>query len=238
MPLHDWTDQPGWEGVHIFWMTEIARWLKAHLPPGYRAFIGTSPLLAIDVAAVKPDVAVQSGPTSEPPPSTNGDPPTAVGTVESLQPDLEIAVGTLQVHTSVLVEQAGRLVAAVELVSPRNKDRPAARAHYGTRYLSYLKNGVHLQLVDVHPRPLGFSFATLIAEALGIAPPPFAPPLAVSYRVGEPAAEGGRLFAVWQRALTAGQPLPRLPLALAGQQIVIVDLDATYQRAARDAYLE
>jgi len=35
MPLHDWTDRPGWEGMHIFWMTEIARGLRAVLPPGH-----------------------------------------------------------------------------------------------------------------------------------------------------------------------------------------------------------
>ena len=28
MPLHDWTDRPGWEGMHFFWMTEIARAIR------------------------------------------------------------------------------------------------------------------------------------------------------------------------------------------------------------------
>ena len=42
MPLHDWTDRNGWEGMHIFWMTEIARALRAGLPPGYRAVIAGS----------------------------------------------------------------------------------------------------------------------------------------------------------------------------------------------------
>ena len=45
MPLHDWTDRPGWEGLHIFWMTEIARSLRANLPPGYRAVIGSDPII-------------------------------------------------------------------------------------------------------------------------------------------------------------------------------------------------
>ena len=25
MPLHDWTDRSGWEGLHIYWMTEITQ---------------------------------------------------------------------------------------------------------------------------------------------------------------------------------------------------------------------
>jgi hypothetical protein len=61
MPLHDWTDRTGWEGLRLFWMTEIARSLRADLPPGYRAIIGSSPLVAIGVEPVKPDVAVTNG---------------------------------------------------------------------------------------------------------------------------------------------------------------------------------
>ncbi len=127
MPLHDWTDRSGWEGMHMFWMTEIARALRATLPAGYRAVIGSSPLVAIGVAPVKPDV--------------------------------EVVVATLEEDATVLVEREGRLVAAVELISPRNKDRPAAREQYAGRYLNYLRGGVHLLLVDVHRRPLDFSFA-------------------------------------------------------------------------------
>lgn len=238
MPLHDWTDQPGWEGVHLYWMTEIGRWLKGHLPPGYRAFIGTSPLPVLDIATVKPDVSVKKATPLQLPQSANGNQAVASETVDTFQPDLEVAVATLQEDTSILVELEGRLIAVVELISPRNKDRPAARAHYGSRFVSYLKSGVHLLLVDVQPRPAGFSFAKLIATTLGIAPPPFDVPLAVSYRVGEPAAEGGRLLAVWQRSLAAGQELATIPLALAGQQVVVVHLEATYARAAADAYLE
>ena len=51
------------------------------------------------------------------------------------------------------VERAGRLGAAVELVSPRNKDRPAGRDQYAGRCLNYPLGGVHLLLVDVHRRP-------------------------------------------------------------------------------------
>lgn len=37
MPLHDWADRPGWEGVHHLWIAEILRWVKPRLPLGYRA---------------------------------------------------------------------------------------------------------------------------------------------------------------------------------------------------------
>jgi hypothetical protein len=51
MPLHEWTDRPGWEGMHHLWTTELLRWVKPRLPEGYRAFIGAAPVLATYVAA-------------------------------------------------------------------------------------------------------------------------------------------------------------------------------------------
>jgi hypothetical protein len=136
-----------------------------------------------------------------------------------------------------LVESRGRLVAALELVSPRNKDRPIARAAYATRYVGYLLEGVHLLLVDVHSRPLGFSFADRIAQELQVGQPSCPPPMAVSYRVGEPAATGGRILGIWRRPLAAAAPLPNAVLPLSVEAVVAVDLESTYRRAAEDAYL-
>ena len=231
MPLHDWTDRPGWEGMHIFWMTEIARGLRAVLPPGYRAVIGSSPLVAVGVSPVKPDVVVTNGPARDPAagPATTRPAP---------EPDVEVAAATLEEDATVQVERDGRLVAAVELISPRNKDRPAAREQYAGRYLNYLRGGVHLLLVDVHRRPLDFSFARTIAEALGLPAPAADTPSAVSYRVGPSAAQGGRLLGLWQQPLRVGEPLPSMPLALSPDELVWVDLESTYRRAAADSYIE
>ena len=55
--------------------------------------------------------------------------------------------------------------------------------------------------------------------------------------MGEPAATGGRMIAIWRRPLTVGQPLPSLPLALTVHVGLQVDLESTYNRAAADAYL-
>ena len=131
----------------------------------------------------------------------------------------------------------GRLVAAVELISPRNKDRPGSRAAYVARYLSYLQEGVHLLLVDVHRRPLAFSFAEALAQELQIRRPPCPAPYAVSYRIGEPAATGGRLLGIWQRPLTVGDSLPVMPLPLTVHVKIPVALEETYRQAAADAYL-
>jgi hypothetical protein len=230
MPLHDWTDRPGWEGMHIFWMTELARALRATLPPGYRAVIGSSPLVAIGVAPVKPDVGVTNG--SAPP---NG--PTSPPARPTPEPDVEVAVATLEEDTTVQVERDGRLIAAVELISPRNKDRPAAREQSAGRYPNYLRGGVHLLLIDVHRRPLDFSFARAVVEGLGLTIPAPDAPTAVSYRVGPAAAQGGRLLGLWQQPLRVGEPLPTMPLPLTPDDVVWVELEPTYSRAAADSYV-
>jgi hypothetical protein len=59
--------------------------------------------------------------------------------------------------------------------------------------------------------------------------------MAVSYRVGEPAATGGRLLAIWRRPLTVGAPLPNMTLPLTVDAAVPVDLEQTYARAPADA---
>jgi hypothetical protein len=233
MPLHDWTGRGGWEGVHHLWIAELMRWIKPRLPAGYRVYIGSPPVVAVGAPTEKPDVGVRQWPEQPAPAGVDSGGPS----VTSEGPDEEVAVALLEPEASLFVERIGRLVAAVELVSPRNKDRPVARAAYLARYVGYLLEGVHLLLVDVHPRPSGFSFADRIAQELQMGQPTCPPPMAVSYRVGEPAATGGRILAIWRRPLTVDAPLPNAVLPLTTETAVTVDLEQTYQRAVQDAYL-
>jgi hypothetical protein len=149
-----------------------------------------------------------------------------------------VAVAALTSDTALLVERGGRLGAAVELVSPRNKDRASARAAYAAAYAGYLLRGVHLLLVDVHRRPASFSFADQVARALGLGQPALPAPCAVGYRVGGSSPDGGRFLAVWRRRLTPGEPLPLMRLPLSLEESVAVDLEGTYRRASEAAYLE
>jgi hypothetical protein len=230
MPLHDWRDDRGWDSLHLVWQNQLLDWVQPLLPEGYRAYLGAVPALTIDTPNGRPDLGVRTWPPAgeaavTAPPAT-------------IEPDVE-AVGTFTLDPlrAVHIDFHGRLIAAIEIVSPRNKDRPAARERYLGRYLGYLHQGVHLLLTDLLPRPADFSFADAIVANLGIGRPPCPAPFAVSYRVGESVPEG-TLVGLWQRPLRVGEPLPTIPLALGVREEIPIDLEHTYREAARRVYLE
>lgn len=235
MPLHDWTDERGWDSVHPVWLTYLLEYVQERLPPGYKAFLGGVPSLTVDTGHGKPDVNVrQWAPIPAPEAAPSG---TSV-----LEPDLEASVAfRLDPQRALHIDFHGQLIAALEVVSPRNKDRAAAKETYCNRYLGYLRLGVHLLLVDVLPRPKGFSFSDAITGDLALDLPSLPAPFAAAYRVGEAVPVGdeiGNLVGLWRRPLRVGQPLPTLPLPLNVHDAVIIDLEETYHRATRRVYLD
>lgn len=232
MPLHDWRDDRGWESVHLLWLAQLLDWVQPRLPAGYRAYLGSVPALTIDTPNGRPDVSVRQW---TPAPQESAAVASSSGEMEPGQET--VATFTLDPQHAVHIDLHGQLIAAMEIVSPRNKDRPSARERYLGRYAGYLRQGVHLALVDVLPRPAGFSFADALAVNLGFGQSPCPAPYAVSYRVGEPVPEG-TVLEMWHRLLQIGQPLPSIPLALDAQQRIAIDLEHTYREAARRAYLD
>ncbi len=234
MPLHDWTDERGWDSVHPIWLTYLLEYVQERLPEGYKAFLGGVPSLTVDAGHGKPDVSVRQW---QPAVSTEF----ATIATGVLPPDLEASVSfRLGPQRALHIDFHGQLIAALELVSPRNKDRADAKETYTHRYLGYLRLGVHLLLVDVLPRPKGYSFSDAITSGLGMELTLLPAPFAAAYRVGEAVPVGddiGSLVGLWRRQLRVGQPLPTLPLPLNVQQAVSVDLEETYSRAAKRAYL-
>jgi Protein of unknown function (DUF4058) len=231
MPLHDWTDDRGFDSLHLVWQSQLLDWVQPRLPAGYRAYLGAVPALTIDIPNGRPDLSVRNWKPGAPPP-----PPVAPDT--AIAPDSEaVAVLTLDPLRAIHIDLHGQLIAAIEIVSPRNKDRPDSRERYTNRYFGYLRQGVHLLLIDVLPRPVGFSFADAVSANIGLDQPPCPVPFAVSYRVGESVPDG-TLVAVWRRPLRVGDALPSIPLALNLKESVVIDLEHTYREAARRVYLD
>src|SRR5713226_3033794 len=153
MPLLDHFHPPlaghrHWEGFHGWWAAALAGSLNDHLlPPDYFAefqvTLGTR--VEVDVATFTEEGA--PGP-HRPDGATTAvqtriwTPPTPAAVIPALFPDdFEI-----QVFSSV----AGpTLVAAIELVSPGNKDRAESRRAFAVKCAAYLQRGIGLIVVDI-----------------------------------------------------------------------------------------
>ena len=137
-----------------------------------------------------------------------------------------------------------KLVAAIELVSPANKDAPDSRRAFAVKCASYLQAGVSVAVVDVVP-PRAASFHNDLCDLLNLpatARWSSASSLAaVSYRTaqgsdrpGSDRGDGQVRLDVWRRELTVGTALPTLPLWLTANVVVPLELEPTYA-AALDA---
>jgi len=127
-----------------------------------------------------------------------------------------------------------RPVAAVEIVSPANKDRPEHRRAFVAKCAALLQQRVSVTIIDLVTVRTFNLYADLL-ELLGHSDPslgPEPPPLyAVACRfTGQPEAW---LLETWAHTLPLGQPLPTLPLWLADNLAVPLELEACYEETCR-----
>jgi hypothetical protein len=223
MPLRDHFRPPlsvqrPWDGVHSAWATTIATSLNRDLlPADYFAMpqVTVGGRVEIDVATLKQTSA------------TNG----AVATAVWAPPALTSAVEFTHLDTyevQVMQELGGpRLRAAIELVSPSNKDRPASRRAFAVKCAAYLQQGVSVVVVDVVTERLAnlHEELTQVLRLSGIAWSSPSNLYAIAYRTG---GEEARLEA-WPESLAVGQLLPTLPLWLEADLVVPLALEGSYQ---------
>jgi hypothetical protein len=128
-----------------------------------------------------------------------------------------------------------RLVAAVEIVSPANKDRPEHRRIFVAKCAALLQQRVAVSIIDlvtVRDFNLYADLLDLLGQSdpsLGAQPPPL---YAVSCRWRPHA--NTRLLEAWNQPLTLGQPLPTLPLWLTDGFAVPLELAESYEQTCRD----
>ena len=230
MPLLDHSRPPlsdsyPWESIHSAWASQIAEKLNTLLPSKFYALenkrFGNE--IEIDVGTFDRDPTAPSA-------SSNGTttalltapawaPPTPRKTITMEFPD------TLEVRVF-LREGRPKLVGVIELVSPSNKDRPAARDAFVAKCVDFLSNGVSLIVLDaITERRARLHLALMEAfdaadpedEALTL--------YAASYR---PVIRDERAaIDVWTSRVAVGEPLPTMHLRLTGDQFVPVDFEST-----------
>ena len=151
--------------------------------------------------------------------------PTATAPLDFQDPDI--------FEVQVLSDEEGpRLVAAIELVSPANKDRPANRRMFAIKCASYLHSGVSVIIVDVVTERLGNLYAELMDLLQTRLSTPGQGPhdlYATAHRTSPPSPE--LRLETWAFPLALGGPLPTVPLWLQPDLCLPLDLDATYHAA-------
>src|SRR5437588_3692842 len=131
-----------WKGFHSAWANAITNQLNDVLPEGYYA-IPEVPLgdqIEIDVATL--EHAERASP--------NGGVATRVWAPP--RPQLTAPVDFSRIHgvaVHVFQDQGGpELRAAIELVSPANKDRPRSRLTFAAKCVGYLERSVSVVVID------------------------------------------------------------------------------------------
>src|SRR5204862_1557931 len=128
----------------------IVQQLRNQLPPGFvaesRVHLGT--LMAIDGEALEPDAALCIEAQS-----ANGNGATATATWTATRPAVAVETDPPDEYEYEVrifdVERERTLVAAIELVSPANKDRPESRQAFVGKGASLLRKGVAVSIVGL-----------------------------------------------------------------------------------------
>ncbi len=244
MPLRDHFRPPlktsaSWEGFHGGWPMVIVQKLGKILPDQFiaepRVHLGSQ--VEIDIATFDMDDFVSSSSEFA---SNSGGVATAVWSpaqpslaVESELPDCDEY--EVRVYD---MERGRRLVAAVEIVSPANKDRPEHRRLFVAKCAALLQQHVSVVIVDVvtiRDFNLYADFLEMLDQrdpALSVPPPSL---YAVACRHRE--SHNKRLLETWYQPLELSKPLPRLPLWLTDSFAVPLDLEDSYEQTCRDLRL-
>jgi hypothetical protein len=239
MPLRDHfrpplDDMRHWEGFHATWPVMLVALLRRHLPAGFfaepRVHSGAS--AEIDVATFEKEsvgiLATNNG-------SNNGG---GVATAVWAPPRPTLAIATdlpRQDVYEVLVfdeKRQCRLVAAVEIVSPANKNRPEHRRLFAAKCAGLLREGVSVVIVDVvttRTQNLYAELLELVGHAdpgLGVEPPSqYATACRLTKRPDD------WMLETWAQTLTLGQPLPTVPLWLTDNLAVPLELEESYEQS-------
>lgn len=215
--FHPPLDRYGWKSLHHQWASVLTADLNQRLPRGWRAQSDVEFGIEVDVGVVDDeggdDESFDSNLWSNPPVSL----------------PLPRMLDTVEVQ--ILNPGYGpSLVAAIELVSPANKDRPDHREAFLNKCLSLLGQGAGVLVVDVVTERRA-NLHQLLVERLGGAIVVGNSPLhATSYRPRDISADES-VVDIWHSPLEIGVELPESPLFLRVGPVISVDLAATYKIA-------
>lgn len=236
MPLRDHFRSPvndthSWDEVHGGWPMEIVRDLTTILPAGFRASpkVHLGSAFEVDVGSYDLDSRDRD---ARPDPATG---PAALTLAPTLTVETDLSEQDEYEVRIYDTERGRRLVAAIEIVSPANKDRPNTRELFVGKVAALLQQGVCVSLVDLVTVRQANLYADLL-KLLGRGDPALAPAppnlYAVTLHTRKPRKHRALLDA-WFYPMTVGQPLPSLPIWLTEDRHVVLPLESNYQETCR-----
>lgn len=242
MPLRDHfhfplSEQASWEEVHGQWPAVIVQQLGRALPEQYvaapRVHLGSQ--IEIDVATF--DRGGHSTDLAGEPTSEEGAVATAVWAPAEPSMAVETDLADFDEY-EVRVYDASRgrrLVAAIEIVSPANKDRPESRRQFVAKCAALLRQGVSVVLVDL-VTARGFNLYAEMLDWVGVRDPALGadPPGVYAVACRWRPRGFNHWLEAWNRPMSVGRPLPVLPLWLADDLAIPLDLEASYEQTCRD----
>jgi hypothetical protein len=132
-------------------------------------------------------------------------------------------------------EGSARLAAAIEFVSPANKDRPANRKAFAVKCASYLQEGAALLVVDFVTNRAGYlpqDILDVLTEPSTDRLPDVDTLYAFACRVVA-AKDKPTALEAWPEKLDLGKPLPTVPLWLAPDCAIGVPLEDSYAETCK-----
>ena len=239
MPLLDHFHPPlkkrrHWENLHSGWANALRDQLNGGLlPADYFAEVHTKlgTVAEVDVATFEEEAggtaAGNGGVAVWAPPR-----PTHRATLQFTHPDLF----EVRVFTDV---EGPELVAAVELVSPSNKDRPAQRHLFAVKCASYLQQNVGLVVVDVVTERGGNLHRELL-DILQVSQDRARleedPLYAGAYRTAT--AKKAVKLEYWVQPLAVGAGLPTMPLWIRPDLCLPLNLEQAYKQACKSSRID
>jgi hypothetical protein len=239
MPLRDHFHSPlddltSWEAFHAQWPAMMVLSLGRTLP---RRYVANPRVHAGSFAEVDVGTFDEEEKTALVVESSNGG-GTATAVWAPPRPTLAVMTDRLDLDEFEVrvydVKRGRRLVAAIEFVSPANKDRPEHRSAFVAKCVALLQNHVSVTIVDLVTSRSSNLYSDMLDflgqsdPALGDEPPPL---YAVACRGVRPADTSQ--FESWLEVLTLGQPLPTLPLWLADNFSVPLELEESYEATCK-----
>ncbi len=216
-------DQRDWHGFHHAWATYISASLNRQLPERWFAQPHVEFGVEIDVATLEESAALVG--TSASPPETSWLPS---------KPALTLAcqVSSTLWKCRFTAHREDGFSRRIELISPANKDRPAARDAFVAKCESLIGAGIGLLLVDI-VTDRHANLHELLLERLGHSDPSRRGHLYSSAFHPVQRDEQASVD-IWHEELELGKTLPQMPLFLRSGPCIPVDLNETYQRTCAE----